>query len=95
MSRIAYALLLAVAAFLINPTGASALSGSERACLDSGGTYVKDGANSICIGPEEPVANPNANPNNNSQTTQTTTTGHGNTGNKTQESCSGPPGQCN
>jgi hypothetical protein len=92
--------VLAVAAVGVGLTvpafGGSALaaSGSERDCEAAGGTYTKSGPDSICLFPEEQVANDNASDNNNSQTTQDETTGHGNLGNKPVEECTGPPGQC-
>ena len=94
MSRAAYLLLLtSITFFAFSPTGALA-SGSSADCTAAGGTYTKDGPNSICVFPEQPVASPNANPDNNSQTTQTTTTGQGNLGNKPTSGCTGPAGQC-
>jgi len=94
MSRAAHLLLLtSITLFAFSPTGAFA-SGSSADCTAAGGTYTKDGPNSICVFPSEPVASPNANPDNNSQTTQTTATGQGNTSNKTQTTCTGPAGQC-
>jgi hypothetical protein len=95
MSRAAYLLLLAsISLFAFSPTGALAASGSATDCAAAGGTYTKDGPNSICVLPEEKVSSPNANPDNNAQTTQTTDTGHGNLGNKTTSECTGPAGQC-
>lgn len=92
MSRAAYLFLLAsITLFAFSPTGALA-SGSSAECEAAGGTYTKDGPNSICVFPEENVGN--APDHSNSQTTQTTNTGHGNLGNKTQEECTGPAGQC-
>jgi hypothetical protein len=86
--------LAALAWSAFAPGTASAASGSERDCLAAEGTYIKDGPDSICVYPEESVANENANPDNNGQTTQDTDTGHGNLGNKTESECTGPPGQC-
>jgi hypothetical protein len=95
MIAVGAAMLLAVLAWsAFAPTSANAASGSQRACEFDGGTYIKDGADSICVYPEESVANENANPDNNGQTTQDTDTGHGNLGNKTVSECTGPPGQC-
>jgi hypothetical protein len=95
MSRVAYVLLLAsLTFFTFGPTGALAISGSASECGAAGGTYTKDGPNSICVFPEEKVSSPNANPNNNAQTTQTTSTGQGNLDNKTQNACTGNPGHC-
>jgi hypothetical protein len=93
MTRIAFLPLLA-ALFAFGPTGALAASSSATECTGAGGTYTKDGPNSICVFPEEKVSSPNANPNNNAQTTQTTDTGHGNLDNKTQSTCTGNPGHC-
>ncbi len=93
MSRTTPLLLLAsITFFAFGPTGALAASSSATACTDSGGTYTKDGPNSICVYPEENVGN--APDNSNSQTTQTTSTGQGNLGNKTTTECTGPKGQC-
>jgi hypothetical protein len=61
-------------------------------CEADGGAYVKDGPTAGCVLPEENVGN--APDHSNSQTTQTTTTGHGNLGNRTETVCEGPPGQC-
>ena len=95
MQRVVYVSLVAMLTlFVFGSTSAPAASGSARECEAAGGTYTKDGPNSICVFPEESVASPNANPNNNAQTTQTTTTGQGNINNKPQDTCSGPPGQC-
>jgi hypothetical protein len=86
---------IALAAGLAFGAGtALAASGSERDCEADGGTYTKSGPDSICVYPEESVANENANPDNNAQTTQETDTGQGNLGNKTESECVGPPGQC-
>jgi hypothetical protein len=90
-------LVLAAATAMVLAVGsgsAGAASGSERECDALGGTYTKSGSDSICVLPEEKVSSPNANPNNNAQTTQTTSTGQGNLGNKTETVCEGPPGQC-
>jgi hypothetical protein len=92
MSRTAYLLLLAsITLFAFSPTSALA-SGSSAECEAAGGTYTKDGPNSICVFPEENVGNAPAH--SSSQTTQTTTTGQGNLGNKPQDECTGPAGQC-
>jgi hypothetical protein len=82
------------ATFMVSSTGALAASGSAAECSAAGGTYTKDGPNSICVFPEQKVSSPNANPNNNAQTTQTTSTGQGNLDNKTQTQCTGNPGHC-
>lgn len=89
-----FAIVLSLSLVALSPTAAVAASGSERECDLAGGTYIKDGPNSICVFPEEKVSNENANPDNNAQTTQDTTTGHGNLGNKPVEECTGPAGQC-
>jgi hypothetical protein len=95
MSRITYlSLLTALSFFALSPTGALAASSSATECSLAGGTYTKDGPNSICVFPEVKVSSPNANPDNNAQTTQTTDTGHGNLDNKTQSTCTGNPGHC-
>jgi hypothetical protein len=95
MSRLPLLLILGLASsFAFGVTSATALSGSEQDCIAAGGTYTKDGPNSICEFPPEKVSSPNANPDNNAQTTTDTSTGHGNLGNKTVETCTGPAGQC-
>jgi hypothetical protein len=101
MSRIAYlslfaslTLFAAPTFFAFSPTDALALSSSASECTAAGGTYTKDGPNSICVFPEVKVSSPNANPDNNAQTTQKTTTGHGNLDNKPVEQCTGNPGHC-
>jgi hypothetical protein len=95
MSRAAYLLLFAsITFFAFSPTGALAESGSAADCGAAGGTYTKDGPNSICVFPEEKVSSPNANPDNNASTTQSTSTGQGNLGNKTETACTGNPGHC-
>jgi hypothetical protein len=92
MSRTALlALLGSLTFFAFSPTNALA-SGSSAACTESGGTYTKDGPNSICVYPEQNVGN--APDHSNSQTTQDTTTGQGNLGNKPVSACTGPKGQC-
>jgi hypothetical protein len=94
MLRTSLLILGSVSLLAFGATSAMAASGSERECTAAGGTYTKDGPNSICVFPEEQVANENASDNNNSQTTQDTTTGHGNLGNKPVDECTGPAGQC-
>jgi hypothetical protein len=95
MSRAPSLLILAsLSLFALGTASAMAQSGSDRACTDAGGTYTKDGPNSICVFPEEKVSSPNANPNNNASTTQDTSTGQGNLDNKTTTTCTGVPGQC-
>ena len=92
MSRAAYLLLFtSITFFAFSPTGALA-SGSSADCTAAGGTYTKDGPNSICVFPEENVGN--APDHSNSQTTQATTTGQGNLGNRPTSECTGPAGQC-
>jgi hypothetical protein len=88
-----YLLMTAISLSLLafSPTGALA-SGSSAQCTESGGTYTKDGPNSICVYPEQNVGN--APDHSNSQTTQDTTTGQGNLNNKPQDTCTGPKGQC-
>jgi hypothetical protein len=87
----------AVAVGLTVPAGtAVAASPAQEACEADGGVYTKaPGSTASCVFPEESVANENANPDNNAQTTQDTTTGQGNLGNRTEDTCTGPPGQCN
>jgi hypothetical protein len=92
MCSLMSAISLSLLAF--GPTGALAASPGSADCTTSGGVYEKTGPTATCVYPSQPVANPNANPNNNSQTTQDTTTGQGNLGNKTQNTCTGPKGQC-
>jgi hypothetical protein len=83
--------IAAAAALMLSASGALAASGSERDCDLVGGTYIKDGPNSICV---EPETTKDVNGNAFGTTTQNTTTGQGNTGNKTQEECTGNQGQC-
>ena len=93
MSRAAHLLLLtSITFFAFSPTGAFAESGSSADCGAAGGTYTKDGPDSICVLPEENVGN--APDHSSSQTTQDTTTGQGNLGNKPTSECTGPAGQC-
>ena len=95
MSRIPSILIMASVSLIgFGAADAMAASGSERDCAAAGGTYTKDGPNSICVFPEEKVSNENANPRNNADTTQDTTTGHGNLGNKPVDECTGNPGHC-
>ena len=75
---------------LLLGTGAFA-SGSSTECEAAGGTYTKDGPDSICVFPE---TTKDVNGNAFGTATQETTTGQGNTGNKTVETCTGNPGQC-
>ena len=93
-----HALVLAAAtlAFLggglaIGTGGALAASGSERECDAGGGTYVKDGPDSICTYPETTKDVPG---NAFGTATEETTTGQGNLDNKTEETCTGNKGQC-
>jgi hypothetical protein len=68
-----------------------AASGSERDCDAIGGTYVKDGPESKCIGPEETK---DVNGFAYGTATQDTTIGQGNTSNKETTTCDGNNGQC-
>ena len=96
------ALALCALSFAPSPlpfTGkASAQSASERDCVANGGTYEKDGPNSVCVYP--PVTTkPGNNPpgeQGSEKTVTETDTGHGNLGNKTQTTnhCDGNKGQC-
>jgi hypothetical protein len=88
------AMLAFACLYALGTVNAMAASGSEQQCTAAGGTYVKDGPDSICTFPPEKVSNENANPNNNAATTQDTTTGHGNINNKPVTECTGVPGQC-
>jgi hypothetical protein len=89
MSRAAYLFLLAsITFFAFSPT--SALAGGA-ACTSSGGTYIKDGPNAICVFPE---TTKDVNGNANGTATQTTTTGQGNLGNKPTSTCTGNQGHC-
>lgn len=72
-------------------TGAALASGSSTACEADGGTYTKDGPDSICTYPEETK---DVNGNAYGTATQDTTTGHGNLGNDPVDTCTGNPGQC-
>ena len=99
MKRIILMLTVAammVAALAITSTGAFAASSSQRDCEAGGGTYVKDGSTATCVYPE--VTTSGKNPKF-EQTSQTTDTGQGNLGNKsdsnTTTTCSSPcpPGQ--
>ena len=82
--------LLSVTVPVASP--AFAASGSERECEANGGTYTKDGANSICVYPEtKPGHNP---PGDQGSESQDTSTGHGNLGNRTVNTCDGNKGQC-
>jgi hypothetical protein len=76
---------------LIIGTTAWAASGSQRECEAGGGTYTKDGPNSICVYPETTKDVPG---NAFGTATQDTTTGQGNLGNKTKNECTGNQGQC-
>ncbi|PSH64265.1 hypothetical protein CU102_22345 [Phyllobacterium brassicacearum] len=77
---------------LVLGTGAAfAASGSEQECVAGGGTYTKDGPNSICVFPE---TTKDVNGNANGTATQDTTTGHGNLGNDPVDTCTGNPGHC-
>jgi hypothetical protein len=89
MSRTALMLLGSISLFALGTPTAMAASGSERDCA---GTYIKDGPNSICVvGPETKDVKGKAL----GTETTTTTTGQGNTGNKTQgPDCTGNTGQC-
>jgi hypothetical protein len=82
--------LLSVTVPVASP--AFAASGSERECVANGGTYTKDGANSICVYPEtKPGYNP---PGDQGSESQDTSTGHGNLDNRTVTTCDGNKGQC-
>lgn len=71
---------------------AFAASGSERECEANNGTYIKDGADSICVYPEtKPGFNP---PGDQGSESQETDTGHGNLGNRTVNTCEGNKGHC-
>jgi hypothetical protein len=87
-------ILASLSLFALGTASAMAASGSATECAAAGGTYTKDGPNSVCVFPEEKVSSPNANPDNNASTTQNTSTGHGNLDNKTTTACTGVPGQC-
>lgn len=77
---------------------AAAASGSQVQCEQAGGTYVKDGSNSICVFPPTTTKPGNDPPGTQGSetTTTTTTTGQGNLNNKDQTTttCTGNPGQC-
>jgi hypothetical protein len=91
MSRAAYLLLLApITCFAFSPTAALA-SGSSTDCAAAGGTYTKDGPNSICVFPE---TTKDVNGQALGTATTTTSTGQGNTDNKTTTACTGNTGQC-
>lgn len=82
--------LLSVTVPIASP--AFAASGSQRECEANGGTYTKDGADSICV---YPVTKPGNNPPGpQGSESQDTSTGQGNLDNKTQNTCTGNPGQC-
>jgi len=83
-------LFAALAFFAFSPTGALA-SGSSADCTAAGGTYIKDGPNSICTFPE---TTKDVKGNAYGTATTTTTTGQGNTDNKTTTTCTGNKGQC-
>jgi hypothetical protein len=90
MSRTALMLLGSISLFALGTPTAMA-SGSSTECIAAGGTYTKDGPNSICVlGPETKDVKGKAL----GTETTTTTTGQGNTGNKTQSDCTGNTGQC-
>lgn len=76
----------------------AAASGSQADCEAAGGTYIKDGPNSICEFPPVTTKPGNDPPGEQGSetTTDTTTTGHGNLNNKDQTTttCTGNPGQC-
>jgi hypothetical protein len=94
MSRVPPLLILGSLVSFVFGTG-WALAGSASQCLKSGGiAYEQNGPDSVCIYPEEQVANDNASPNNNSRKTQETDTGQGTFKNKTETTCEGPPGKC-
>jgi hypothetical protein len=83
---------VAIGGALVFGTGAAfAASGSERECTAGGGTYVKDGPDSICVYPETTKDVPG---NAFGTATQETTTGQGNLGNKPVDECTGNQGQC-
>jgi hypothetical protein len=77
--------------FALSTVSAVAQSGSARECEGAGGTYTKDGPNSICVFPE---TTKDVNGNAFGTATQDTSTGQGNLDNKTQTVCTGNPGQC-
>ena len=97
-------LMLTVAAFMVaaltvTAAVAFAASGSQRECEGDGGTYTKDGPNSICEYPPVVVQGKNENQPKFQQTTEQTDTGHGNLNNRresdTETTCNKPcpPGQ--
>jgi hypothetical protein len=92
MSRAPSLLILAsLPLFALGTPTAMAQSGSATACTASGGTYTKDGPNSICVvGPETKDVNGKAL----GTETTTTSTGQGNLDNKTTTACTGNQGQC-
>jgi hypothetical protein len=94
MSRAPSLLIVAsLSLFAFGVTSAMAASGSERECeATPGATYVKDGPDSICVGP---VTTKDVKGNAFGTATQNTSTGHGNLDNKTVGPvCEGNQGQC-
>lgn len=94
MSRAPSLLILAsVSLFALGTSSATAAtnSGSFQECDAAGGTYTKDGPDSICVFPEttKDVKGKAL-----GTATQETSTGQGNLDNKTEEVCSGNVGQC-
>ncbi len=87
---LAAATAVAMGGALILGTGVALASGSSADCTAAGGTYVKDGPNSTCVFDTSKDVNGNAF----GTETTTTTTGQGNTGNKTETTCTGNPGHC-
>ncbi|MER9585474.1 hypothetical protein [Mesorhizobium sp. M0276] len=88
-------ILAAAAAFMgsafVLGSGAAFASGSSTECEAAGGTYTKDGPNSICVYPE---TTKDVNGNAYGTATQDTTTGQGNLGNDPVTTCTGNPGHC-
>ena len=82
---------LTVASFGLACATAYAVSPSQEECEAAGGSFDRVNGQVICVF-EENVGN--APPHSSAQTTESETTGQGNTDNKTETECSGPPGQC-
>jgi len=87
-SLLIFASLLLLA---LSTPSAMAASGSQTECEAAGGTYTKDGPNSICVFPE---TTKDVNGNAFGTATQDTSTGQGNLDNKTTTTCTGNQGQC-
>ena len=86
MSRTALMLLGSISLFAFPTTATMAASGSATECAALGGTYTKDGPNSICVvGPETKDVKGNAF----GTATTDTTTGQGNLDNKPTAACTG------